>query len=138
MRPSCAQHVPTQIPTAQYCPLPTPALQGLTFRSRERHIRALVTVAAWGDKHGLVRAAGEELEEEYGGCPQGLLSVLSQGSGHPPLILMGSLSVVPFLSTCEEKTPVRDRSMGSSEPVTLDPREVSRTVITDPGQGQRM
>ena len=39
---------PTQCVLSAPTPLPIYTLQGLTFRNRERHIRALGTVTAWG------------------------------------------------------------------------------------------
>ena len=72
-----------------------------------------------------------------GEVPHGLPSTLTQGPRGPPSILTGSLSVAPSFFSCGKKTPCETprRRKGHQvlkEALVLGPREVSRTVATDP------
>ena len=74
-----------------------------------------------------------------GEVPHGLPSTLTQGPRGPPSILTGSLSVAPSFFSWGKKTPCETprRRQGHQvlkEALVLGPREVSRTVATDPGQ----
>ena len=74
-----------------------------------------------------------------GEVPHGLPSTLTQGPRGPPSILTGSLSVAPSFFTCGKKTSCETpgRRLGHQvlkEALVMGPREVSRTVATDPGQ----
>ena len=138
-----AQNVPEN--PHQFRPLCTnPSLhQGLTFRSYERHIQAPVTVTAWsGTKQGIVRAPGEDTKGGTmggGGGPPWAPVCTDTGSQGSPSILTGSPSAAPSFFTCGKKTPCETprRRQGHQvlkEALVLGPREVARTVATDPGQ----
>lgn len=130
----------SQCPQSPHNPVPSPLpqtlpIQGLTFRSRERHIRALGAVTAWGGHKGTWSGTQDRRLKEGlwgGGVPMGSRLHCPRGSGGTPSILTGSLSVAPSFPTCRKETSCERPGRGQGHEVLKEPspgpREVSRTL----------